>query len=481
MNAKTGMVCLLLAVITTPTAGMAQQQVRWEPTLESAQRLAEQTNRLVIVQFWAPWCTVCTRMEAEVLSRPEVVAALHENYVPVKINADHFPATARQYGITALPTTIITAPDGQLLDKVRGRLGTAQYLERINRVAAEAAKRREAQAALTASASAQPAYVAPSTNAPNYNASQPAPAYGGPIAAPTQPQQNSPAIAGAQQPQYNPPVGYMPPQDPTLPQNNQQPPMVADATAPAGAQPSQYANPPVAYGQPSQQPQQAPTSPAYGAPAQPAYQKQPTTGYIAQQPAQSQPSQNYASQPPVQNPPMTNYAAQQPMQNASVGSYPVQPPVQNQPATNYAAQQPVQNQPSQPSQNPPAVAGGAPLCLDGFCPVTLCEKQSWTPGDVRWGAIHRGRTYLFVGPEEQRRFFADPDRYAPVGSGNDIVLAAEQGRAVPGARQHGVFYENRVYLFASEESLLKFAERPEVYANQVLNATRSCVDGRHLQ
>jgi len=122
------------------------------------------------------------------------------------------------------------------------------------------------------------------------------------------------------------------------------------------------------------------------------------------------------------------------------------------------------------------------LCLDGFCPVSLYEKQQWLPGDRRWGAIHRGRTYLFTGPEEQRRFFTDPDRFAPVGSGNDVVLAAEQGRAVPGMREHGVFFGNRVYLFSSEESLAKFAEKPEVYANQVLNATRSgAYNGRQLQ
>ena len=89
------------------------------------------------------------------------------------------------------------------------------------------------------------------------------------------------------------------------------------------------------------------------------------------------------------------------------------------------------------------------------------------------GAIHRGRTYLFAGPEEQRRFFTDPDRYAPVVSGNDVVLATEQGQAVPGTREHGVFYENRVYLFSSEASLDRFARNPGAYASQALEALRS--------
>ena len=108
--------------------------------------------------------------------------------------------------------------------------------------------------------------------------------------------------------------------------------------------------------------------------------------------------------------------------------------------------------------------------LDGYCPVSLSEKQQWVVGDRRWGAIHRGRTYLFTGPEEQRRFFTDPDRYAPAVSGNDVVLATEQGQAVPGMREHGVFFGNRVYLFSSEATLEKFARNPNLYANQAMGA-----------
>ena len=117
-----------------------------------------------------------------------------------------------------------------------------------------------------------------------------------------------------------------------------------------------------------------------------------------------------------------------------------------------------------PDSATPAI--NPPLGLDGYCPVVLSEKQQWVLGDRRFGAIHRGRTYLFAGAEEQRRFFTDPDRYAPAVSGNDVVLAAEQGQPVPGMREHGVFFGNRVYLFSSEATLEKFSRNPTLYANQ---------------
>jgi len=153
----------------------------------------------------------------------------------------------------------------------------------------------------------------------------------------------------------------------------------------------------------------------------------------------------------------------------------MQPPPAVAAAPGYA-QPPMQPAapPSYQPQSPPATIaqGNPPLALDGCCCVSLWEKQAWVPGNVAWGAIHRGRTYLFAGPDEQRKFLADPDHYAPVASGNDVVLAAEQGRAVPGRRQHGVFYGNRIFLFVSEESLGKFSVNPAAYANQVLEALR---------
>ena len=99
------------------------------------------------------------------------------------------------------------------------------------------------------------------------------------------------------------------------------------------------------------------------------------------------------------------------------------------------------------------------------------EGQSWVEGDRRYGAIHRGRTYLFTSPEQQRKFMADPDRFSPVLSGNDPVLSLQSGRPVPGFRKYGLFY-GRIYLFANEDSLLQFTKNPQRYAAEVLQAER---------
>ena len=146
---------------------------------------------------------------------------------------------------------------------------------------------------------------------------------------------------------------------------------------------------------------------------------------------------------------------------ASVAAAPAQPNI---------AQPSLVQQPQQPLAAAPTQSKTPPLGLDGFCPVTLCEGEVWSKGDVRWGVIHRGRLYLFASPEHQQRFWANPDRYSPVAAGQDPVMALDQGQTMEGRREHGVFFEGRVYLFASEGSLQRFSQAPQRYASEITAA-----------
>jgi YHS domain-containing protein/thioredoxin-related protein len=120
------------------------------------------------------------------------------------------------------------------------------------------------------------------------------------------------------------------------------------------------------------------------------------------------------------------------------------------------------------SNDPPAsTAKNPPFALDRYCPVTLVEKRRWEHGNEQWGAIHRGRTYLFVSEAAQKAFLANPDRYSPVCAGNDPVLRVEYHQDVPGKREHGAFYNNRIYLFTSEDTFLRFDRNPARYMTEL--------------
>jgi YHS domain-containing protein len=101
-------------------------------------------------------------------------------------------------------------------------------------------------------------------------------------------------------------------------------------------------------------------------------------------------------------------------------------------------------------------------------------------GNERWGAVHRGQTYLFAGPEEQQAFLANPDQFSPVLAGMDVVALAAEGRVVQGHREFGVLYDddgkgprpNRIYLFDSAGTRDRFEATPESYVQPVLQALR---------
>ena len=108
--------------------------------------------------------------------------------------------------------------------------------------------------------------------------------------------------------------------------------------------------------------------------------------------------------------------------------------------------------------------GSPPLGFEGFCPVTMKNDWRWAKGDVRFGAIHRGRTYLFASQDAQQKFLASPEAFSPILAGADPVLAVDERRNVPGVRDYAVEYQGRFFMFSSEQTLERFWSKPEDYA-----------------
>ena len=118
----------------------------------------------------------------------------------------------------------------------------------------------------------------------------------------------------------------------------------------------------------------------------------------------------------------------------------------------------------------PASAGAPPLGFDGYSPVSMRNQWKWVPGDAKWGAIHRGRTYWFASQREQQQFLANPDYYSPALSGIDPVLGVGPRPDDSGTREYALDYDSQFYLFANEATLQQFTTDPARYAEQVRQA-----------
>jgi YHS domain-containing protein/thioredoxin-related protein len=108
----------------------------WLTDLESATKLAADTNRLVLVHFWAPWCSPCMRLEREVFSHRGLSPALDRQFVRCKLNHDKSQKVAQQFGIESLPADVIITPQGQVLAKMPSPQSASEYVSQMSQVAA---------------------------------------------------------------------------------------------------------------------------------------------------------------------------------------------------------------------------------------------------------------------------------------------------------------------------------------------------------
>lgn len=90
------------------------------------QREVLNSDRPVLLDFWAPWCTPC-RMVDPILDE---IAGERSDVKVAKINIDEQPELAGQFGVMSIPTLMVMK-EGRIVQQAAGARPKAQILSML--------------------------------------------------------------------------------------------------------------------------------------------------------------------------------------------------------------------------------------------------------------------------------------------------------------------------------------------------------------
>ena len=100
--------------------------------LTSATFDAETSKGLVVIDFWAPWCSPC-RMMAPVMEAAdaELGSAIHFT----KIDVDELPDIAADFDIMSIPTIVILE-NGEEITRLTGAMSAEEFISQLENMMA---------------------------------------------------------------------------------------------------------------------------------------------------------------------------------------------------------------------------------------------------------------------------------------------------------------------------------------------------------
>jgi len=84
------------------------------------------SDRPVLLDFWAPWCTPC-RMVGPILDE---IAGERSDIKVAKVNVDEQPELASQFGVMSIPTLMVMK-EGRIVQQAMGARPKAQILSML--------------------------------------------------------------------------------------------------------------------------------------------------------------------------------------------------------------------------------------------------------------------------------------------------------------------------------------------------------------
>lgn len=158
---KNNIVIFCLAIIIGFGANAQTKPAETKPELKwygwnEGYTKAQKEGKIVLVDAYTDWCGWCKRMDRDTYSQPEVIAAINQNFVPIKFNPeiqnDGYMIGDKKYNnqelfymmtrgeSTGFPTTYYIYPNKMSIFMDPGYKGPADFMKILEMAIAESKK-----------------------------------------------------------------------------------------------------------------------------------------------------------------------------------------------------------------------------------------------------------------------------------------------------------------------------------------------------
>jgi len=423
-----------LLSVTLANFGFAKDssEIAWSEDLVATMELAQRTGKPVLVHFYGDHCPPCRMLEKKAFKDPQLIQAIGEHVLAVRINAERDTKIAARFRVNRWPTDVYLHPNGDEIYRNISAQDPAAYERTVMKVA-EKNQRLIGQLKTKPFEPTRSDLMAAELKAAELKAAETA----------NEAMESNKGVR----------VSLASSQSTTAPASS---PVVASLKGPARVRLSEAAISSVDTADVAINYQRPLPSP-------PSVSLQDQQSLVVEAPVPS------VEVPSVEVPLPAAPSLPQTTEPQTTEPQTAEPQT-TEPQTTEQIAQPTKVEPSLPT----AVAMG------GFCPVSLAmaieasktgatSSPAWVQGHGDFAVRHRGRVYHCVSEEALSKFLESPDLYAPVLSGCDLVEYSKSGKWIDGDCRFGFIDKEtgRIFLFSSSLNCQEFAQNCESYSSMV--------------
>jgi thioredoxin-related protein len=117
-----------------PIGDAQPTNINWVTQYGTARREGSKLDRPVMLFLTTDGCIHCVRMKRDSFQDEHLAASLNNSFIPAMIKTDMNSRLARELKVTMFPTTVFIAPDGKILDYIRGYIPKDDFRSRMSHV-----------------------------------------------------------------------------------------------------------------------------------------------------------------------------------------------------------------------------------------------------------------------------------------------------------------------------------------------------------